>query len=279
MGVFDCHVHLMTKETMTVSPEKQKLRDKHGLPPLELHDLHETGKKWEKELSNAGISKAVFLSFEPNHHANTEFIRKSDKFVGFTAVNPEENSAEQLITDFENGFQGVKLYPASRGFRIDTEKSRKIFNTCNDHAVPVMIHFGITLGHSSNILNANPSHLHAVAKEFSDLNFIIPHFGAGMMREALFLTYHCDNVYFDSSGSNSWMKYLPYDIDLKQVFKKFIDAAGMDKLLFGTDSSFFPRGYRKNLLDLQKKVLDELEVNKSGQRKFFYENINKLLKK
>lgn len=278
MKVFDCHLHLMSEETMSVSPKKQALRKKHGLPSLELHNVHETSKKWGEELAKAGVSKAIFLAFEPNHPANTEFMKKSDKFVGFTAVNPEKHSPQQLVNDLENGFKGVKMYPASRGFRVNTDEARKIFDACNDYEVPVMIHFGITLGSNSNMLNANPNDLHPIAKEYPDLNFIIPHFGAGMMRESLFLTYHCDNVYFDSSGSNSWMKYLPYDTDLKKVFKKFINAAGIDKLLFGTDSSFFPRGYRTTLLEKQKRVLDELGVKKSEQKKFFHDNIKKILK-
>jgi predicted TIM-barrel fold metal-dependent hydrolase len=99
-----------------------------------------------------------------------------------------------------------------------------------------------------------------------------------MMRECLFLSYHCDNIYFDSSGSNSWMKYLPYHLSLEKVFKKFIGVAGIDHLLFGTDSSFFPRGYRKNILDEQAHALRKLAVSKKDQERFFSGNIRRLLR-
>jgi predicted TIM-barrel fold metal-dependent hydrolase len=87
------------------------------------------------------------------------------------------------------------------------------------------------------------------SRDYPDLKFIIAHFGAGFFREVLLMQYQADNVYMDSSGSNIWMKYLPYDLDLKGIFKHAIKAGGANKILFGTDSTFFPRGFRYNIAE------------------------------
>ncbi len=81
----------------------------------------------------------------------------------------------------------------------------------------------------------------------------------------------------DSSGSNSWMKYLPYDIDLKMIFRKAIQAGGSHKVLFGTDSTFFPRGWRFNILEAQLNACRELKadgvIKDEDISKIFHENI------
>jgi predicted TIM-barrel fold metal-dependent hydrolase len=279
MEIFDCHVHIMSEETLQLTEEWKKHRARVGLPEMELHHIDKTADMWLDELDSNGISNAVFLAFHPNNEACLKFINHSDRFVGFTAVNPTESgAAAKLEKDLKAGFKGVKLYPVSRKFHVDDHRANKVYDVCRKYRAPVMIHFGISLGLGTDMRYGNPIDLHSVAKEFADVNFIIPHFGAGMMRECLFLSYHCDNVYFDSSGSNSWMRYLPYSLTLRKVFRKFIDVAGIDRLLFGTDSSFFPRGYRKDILGAQAHVLRKLAISKRDQEKFFSGNIRRLLR-
>ncbi|MDP6458444.1 MAG: hypothetical protein QGF78_03850, partial [Candidatus Bathyarchaeota archaeon] len=62
----------------------------------------------------------------------------------------------------------------------------------------------------------------------------------------------------DSSGSNSWMRYLPYDLDIRKIFERAITAGGAKKVIYGTDSSFFPRGYRINILEQQYEAVKSL---------------------
>jgi hypothetical protein len=108
---------------------------------------------------------------------------------------------------------------------------------------------------------SNPIDLHAVALEFPRVNFAIPHFGAGYFREALMLCDLCPNVYLDTSSSNSWMRYQPETLELKTVFRKALDVAGPRRLLFGSDSSFFPRGWHAQILEKQIEALRALDVS------------------
>jgi hypothetical protein len=121
----------------------------------------------------------------------------------------------------------------------------------------------------------NPIDLHGVALRYPGVSIIIPHFGAGLLREALMLADCCPNVHLDTSSSNSWIKYIP-GLTLEQVFKTALDVVGPDRLIFGTDSSFFPRGWHKPILDRQRTALNAIGVADHVQQKIFGENFVRL---
>ena len=62
------------------------------------------------------------------------------------------------------------------------------------------------------------------------------------------------NVYLDTSSTNRWMAYHP-SLTLRDVFRQALDVAGPDRLLFGSDSSFFPRGWNRQIYDAQATAL------------------------
>jgi len=120
----------------------------------------------------------------------------------------------------------------------------------------------------------NPLDLHALALRFSALPFVIPHFGAGMFREVLMVADLCPNVYLDTSSSNSWMRY--EGLDLKTVFRRALDVAGAGRLIFGTDSSFFPRGWNREVFDRQCRVLQDLGIGNPDARLILGENLERI---
>jgi hypothetical protein len=122
---------------------------------------------------------------------------------------------------------------------------------------------------------SNPLDLHAVAQRRPGLRFIVPHFGAGYFREALMLADLCPNVYLDTSSSNSWMRY--EGLNLAAVFQRALEVAGPRRLLFGTDSSFFPRGWTDAVFREQTRVLLELGVAADDARSILGENLARVL--
>jgi predicted TIM-barrel fold metal-dependent hydrolase len=122
---------------------------------------------------------------------------------------------------------------------------------------------------------SNPIDLHAVALRHPELNFVVPHFGAGYFREALMLADLCPNVYLDTSSSNSWMRY--ENLDLSNVFRRALDIIGPSRLLFGTDSSFFPRGWNYVIFEQQTRALKELGVSTADARLILGENLQRLV--
>jgi predicted TIM-barrel fold metal-dependent hydrolase len=121
----------------------------------------------------------------------------------------------------------------------------------------------------------NPLDLHAVALSHPEVPIIIPHFGAGLFREALMVGDLCPNVRFDTSSSNSWTKYQP-GLTLDAVFRQVLAVVGPDRLLFGSDSSFFPRGWVKDVYEQQSTALEAIGVSAGMRDKIFGGNFDRL---
>ncbi len=97
---------------------------------------------------------------------------------------------------------------------------------------------------------------------------MIPHFGAGLFREALMAADAAPNILLDTSSSNGWMRY-HHGLTLSDVFARALDVVGPGRLLFGTDSSFFPRGWQRGLFDAQRDVLERLGLDAASQAQVF----------
>jgi uncharacterized protein len=85
----------------------------------------------------------------------------------------------------------------------------------------------------------------------------------------------CPNLHLDTSSSNAWMKYYP-GLTLESVFRQALAVAGPERLLFGTDSSFFPRGWQQPIYTAQRAALETIGVGADVQEKIFGGNFNRL---
>ncbi|KYK31670.1 MAG: hypothetical protein AYK19_16500 [Theionarchaea archaeon DG-70-1] len=283
-SIVDGHMHLITesmakKWRRTQEEEKviKKRREQFKLPGYDIYPLQKMIELWTQEFEKYSIKKGVFLTFEPH---NEDLIRfcSNDRFIGFTSVDPREEDAPNLLEeDIKAGLKGLKLYPVNRAFSVSDEKCYPVYEMAEKLKIPITIHFGVSIGYFSDLRYGNPIDLHPVARDFPDVPFILAHFGCGFLREALFLSYQCQNIYFDTSSSNRWIEYLPYSIDLKGVFRKCLNVLGADRLIFGTDSNFFPRGYRYTILEEQMAILNSLAVKEEDKANIFGGNIARLL--
>ena len=86
----------------------------------------------------------------------------------------------------------------------------------------------------------------------------------------------CPNVYLDTSSSNRWMRYEEAHADLRAVFRRALDVAGPKRLFFGTDSSYFPRGWNQEIFETQTKALYEIGITEETDRLIFHENLLQL---
>jgi predicted TIM-barrel fold metal-dependent hydrolase len=123
----------------------------------------------------------------------------------------------------------------------------------------------------------NPLDLHAIARAHPEVPVIVPHFGAGLFREALMLADLCPNVLFDTSSSNGWIKY-EHGLTLSGVFRQALSVLGPDRLLFGTDSSFFPRGWVMDVYERQSQALDDIHASAEVRQKIFGGNLDRILR-
>jgi predicted TIM-barrel fold metal-dependent hydrolase len=245
---------------------------------------------WVQELDRWGVARAALISSIPGDERSVAAAVSCypDRFYGYFMVNPTAPDALQRVVKGlgQGRLRGVCLFPAMHRFSIQDERVRALLELALSHNALVFVHCGVLtvgvrakLGLPSpfDLRYSNPIDLHAVALAFPKLRFVIPHFGAGYFREALMLCDLCPNVYLDTSSSNSWTRYQPEPIDLKQVFRRALDVAGPRRLLFGTDSSFFPRGWHSAIFEAQSKALAEIGVSDGDARRIFGGNLVELL--
>ncbi len=296
--IIDAHIHFMSYKTQkklidvwsggnkALITQDKKRRNLHAKrqnnPPWEYPDLpgDKFALKWLAELDKNNINRAVFLCLMPYADDFKQFIAAGKgRFFGFTSVDPLSAEQVKKLAGYmkENGFCGLKFSPALQHFNVYDERVYPVYELAQARGWPIIFHMGLTLSYFADIRYINPLDLQPVARDFPHLKIIVPHFGAGYLRETLFLAYHCANVYFDSSSSNIWTKYMPYEVTLRQVFEKFLDAVGAKRIIFGTDSSYFPRGYRNRILDKQLDILDKLNLTQEELKNILGGNILRLL--
>jgi predicted TIM-barrel fold metal-dependent hydrolase len=171
-------------------------------------------------------------------------------------------------------------------YSIQDDCAKPVFEWAQRERRAVFVHCGVLsvgvrkkLGLPSpfDMRFSNPIDLHAVALRYPDVPIIVPHFGAGYFREALMLAGLCPNVYFDTSSSNDWTKYQAQKLELRDVFRRSLEVLGHERLLFGTDSSFFPRGWQKPIFEAQATALYELGIDAPTAQAIFGENLLRVL--
>jgi predicted TIM-barrel fold metal-dependent hydrolase len=85
----------------------------------------------------------------------------------------------------------------------------------------------------------------------------------------------CPNILFDTSSSNAWIRFVPR-LTLTDVFRQALANLGPTRLLFGTDSSYFPRGWRQTICGAQRTILDELGTEPDAAQAIFGGNFDRL---
>ena len=290
--VIDAHAHYFNVNTMqnwlkrgrTMESFANRTKSRTDMTSIELPDENwDTAQKWIDELDKYGIeTMGVMVGPEAYDEFKETIKRFPGRFIGYANINPRDSDAADKVEQAaRDGFKGIKLYPSSwRDLKVYDEPCYPVYDACKRNDMLVFLHFGITIGGQADLRNGNPIDIQVPSRDYPELNFIIAHFGAGWFREVLLMQYQTDNVYMDSSGSNSWMRYLPYDLDLKMIFRKAIQAGGSKKVLFGTDSTFFPRGWRINVLEAQVNACRELKaegiIKDEDISNIFHDNIKHL---
>lgn len=228
---------------------------------------------WTAELDRHGVSSAAMIGSLPGEEVSViEAVAQQPRLIGYFMVNPlSDDAADRTRNALAAGLRGVCLFPAMQGYPLAHGRVAEIAAIASLHPGAVMfVHCGVLsvgvrrkLGLPSpfDMRFSNPLDIHALAARHPGLPWVIPHFGAGLFREALMIADLCPNVYLDTSSSNSWMKYQEPGCDLASVFRRALAIAGPKRLLFGTDSSFFPRGWHRAIFDQQCEVLRELGIS------------------
>ncbi len=238
---------------------------------------------WQGEVDRREYLRAVvFVTAGSNDFASALAARNPGKFYAYAHHDPLLPDAagrlEKAVT--EGDLRGYKLLGPKIDRRLDDPSFYPIWEVASEREIPVLIHFGIMggAGGIANHININPIVIHDVAKRFPRMPIIIPHFGCGYIFETLNLCWACPNVYIDTSGSNQWMRWMPYPVDLASLLRKYRETIGASRIIFGTDSSWFPRGFADAYLDVQVREMFDNGFDESEVDAVLYRNIAGLLR-
>jgi hypothetical protein len=211
--------------------------------------------QWANE---AGITKTVlFAAFnssytKANHEVAAIVNSNKKRFYGFAFVNAARDAGNIFSmvkrAVMEYGFCGIKVH------RYDARITREVCGTARHFKLPVLYD---VMGEVSQV--------ELIAKEYPDVNFIIPHlssFADDWKSQTAFLSplERFPNIYTDLSGVRR------YDL-ITEAYQR----AGAGKILFGSDGPWIHPG-----LELMKVYA--LHPEKDEQDMMLFKNFLRLTK-
>lgn len=245
--------------------------------------------RWVQELDRHGVARAALIASVPGDEASVAgaIAAHPDRLVGFFMADPSHaDAAERTRHALQTlGLRAVCLFPAMHHVPLDDDRTRRVVDAAA--AVPgsaVFVHCGVlsvgvrrALGLPSpfDVRLGDPLALSRLALAFPAVPFIVPHFGAGRFQEALMAADLCPNILLDTSSSNGWVRYTP-GLTLDAVFRTALAVLGPSRLLFGTDSSFFPRGWQSGVLEHQREIVTNLGIAPQDAGLIFGGNFDRL---
>jgi predicted TIM-barrel fold metal-dependent hydrolase len=257
-------------------------------PPARSNEAHLA--RWMAELDRHRVAHAVAIASAPEEAEDVAWAARSERarLTGLAVLDPRGPLAVRCVERWlgELGLRGLVLLPGLHRYRVDEPAARPALERaaglgailvvhCGLLRVPLRERFGLERVHDVTL--ANPLHVIPLALALPSASFVLPHFGGGFLREALMAGAQCANVYLDTSSSNAWMATQPEKLGLADVFERALSVFGPERILFGTDSSTFPRGWRADLFVAQREALGHLGVCEADRGRIFGGNAEELL--
>ena len=296
MRVVDAHTHFFPKSFFThlgtlagVGPDASAVAKKLAWNEPD-EQPQDTARRWTAELDRHGVDRAIAIHTLPGdlESAGKGVASSSGRLVGFAQINPLAEgaavAAQRAVEEY--GFRGIALFPAMFRFSMNSDAVFAMLEIANRHSLCVFVHCGVLkvgfrtqMGIPSAFDSSfsNPLSLQRPAIEFPRAKFIVPHMGSGLFRELLMVADQCPNIFTDTSAIAGWARYLPGNMTAADVLRQAIRVMSSRRILFGSDSSFFPRGWRRDIFDEQVMTFEEAELSSEQVRHILAENADSVL--
>ncbi|MBO5060523.1 MAG: amidohydrolase [Clostridia bacterium] len=259
--ILDAHCHIYPdKIAQKASDATGKFYDMVPLMDGTVSTLISEGEK-------AGFSHFVVQSVATTPHQVSsinrfvsEIVKNSGgKMTGLGTVHPDsENQEADILELISLGLKGVKLHPDIQNFKMDDYRMLKIYELCEKHKLPVLMHCG-----DSRFDRSNPNRLVPILDIYTDLIVIGAHFGGySVWEDAIQKLSEYKNFYVDTSSSLFAVS--------RDDAKRFINAYGVDKVMFGTD---YPLWSPKEEIERFMR----LDLSEEERRKILFDNAARLL--
>lgn len=157
-----------------------------------------------------------------------------DTLLGFLSVDPTQPGwQDELRHGHETlGLRGVKLLPMYAGFQVCDPSLEPLWEYCEEHGLPVLMHTGTTFIRQAPLDCTFPRLVEPVALKHPGIKFILAHLGHPWEGECVVTIRKHPNVYADLSA----LHYRPFQ--LYQSLMLVQEYGVWDKILFGSDYPF-----------------------------------------
>ncbi|MCB1204513.1 MAG: amidohydrolase [Verrucomicrobiae bacterium] len=164
-----------------------------------------------------------------------DYVAKDpDRLIGFLCVDPTQPGwQDELRHGHETlRLRGVKLLPMYAGFQVCDPVLEPLWEYCERHGLPVLMHTGTTFVKQAPLDCTFPRLIEPVALKHPGIRFILAHLGHPWEGECVVTIRKHPNVYADLSA----LHYRPFQ--LYQSLMLVQEYGVWDKVLFGTDFPF-----------------------------------------
>jgi predicted TIM-barrel fold metal-dependent hydrolase len=298
VNVFDAHTHFFGREfyeyqaTLVNGADPEATLDRIRAGGIEIpeRDAAEHGTRWIREMDRHRIDRVALFASVPEEMIVVGEVAavSGGRFVPFATVNPTVpvtlSALRGLLPRFN--FRGMLLFPAMHDYSIQSPDVTAALELAKAHGMVAFVHCGrlkigvrelIGLDPEFPAERSRPRDVAAVARAHPDVAFILPHFGSGFFDEALDLAAAYRNVYMDTAGSQGWAAECTPPLSLMDIFRQTRDAIGAERILYGSDSGVFPRGYRADLLLTQIEAMMDAGFSAGEREAVLGGNLSRLL--
>ncbi|MFB5597450.1 MAG: amidohydrolase family protein [Nitrosopumilaceae archaeon] len=263
--IIDCHIHINQYELVK---DISLLEDR-------LNFL-------QREMMSNNVDYALILSSykvndqRPSTGQIIEAIKKYDNLgvvAGFTIDNHTDEDLRNYRSWIKDGLvKGLKIYAGYEHYYPYDKRYQKVYDTCIEFDVPVMVHTGDTYSEKGKLRFSRPLNLDEVAVDNPELKIVLCHLGNPWIQDAQEVIYKNKNVYADISGLviGDFDHY--FEKMIKERVAELINYAGEPRyLLYGTD---WPIATMDSYLNFVAK----LKIKKEYRDLMMYKNSKSLFK-
>jgi predicted TIM-barrel fold metal-dependent hydrolase len=235
-------------------------------------------------MDEAKIDKSLVFAGEMNDITTDQMLEEikpyRDRLYGVASWDFSYPLSHRGMKPYEQQDKLCKLYKAGEivavkfytGYYHQMPKDlSSILWRLNEIGCPAIFHCGDCLNSvkHAKLKYAHPLNIDEVAVDYPNMNFIIAHMGFPWVKDAAEVCYKNDNVYSDISGFVYGEFTGPQPAKFRKTIIEFLDIAGSDKLLFGTDWPISnQKSYRSVVDDLFGENLNSFSCSQNVKRAF-----------
>lgn len=294
MEIFDGHTHFFSRESYELRTRPAAVRGAE----IELTSAYETPPAGIPEYTNhvvsrmndCGVDRAVTYASIPQETeaVGEAALGSSGRLVPYVMVNPVVAASFARIKSIQSkyGFRGMLLCPHMHEYNLESEEAARALNVARKYRMVVFLHCGFLRPRVRALFGLDPTpppdkgqpaELAHVARKRSNQVFVVSHVDPPSFDEMLSTWELCPNVYLDTGGMFQMAARREGPPDLTEMFGKLKEVFGVERVLYGSDSSGFPPDYLENILNVQIEAMKRAGYTDAEREAVLGVNLNRVL--